>query len=167
MALSGNGRRRASNLEDGTEAPDLLVAKIRAIKSAARGTDIFVNARSDVYLKNLLPDDKKLAEMIRRGNLYRDAGADGFFAPGVNDIAAIREVVKAVDLPTNILLMRATPPIAELKAAGVRRVSAGAVVGRAAYGAATRGVKMLLEEGKPDALFASSGDCPDFNKAFG
>ncbi len=41
--------------------------------------------------------------------------ADGFFAPGVNDIAAIREVVKAVDLPTNILLMRATPPIAELK----------------------------------------------------
>jgi 2-methylisocitrate lyase-like PEP mutase family enzyme len=56
--------------------------------------------------------------------------------------------------------------IAELKAAGVRRVSAGAGPGRAAYGAAVRAVKAMLDEGRYDAIFASSGDCPDFNSFF-
>ncbi len=156
------------NLEDGTAPPDLLAAKIRAIKSAAKakGADIFINARADVYLANLVPDGDKLAELIRRGKLYRDAGADGFFAPALNDLAAIREVVIAVDLPLNILAMRATPPIADLKAAGVRRVSAGAGIGRAAYGAAVRATKMLLSDGKYDTIFSSSGDCPEFNPLF-
>ncbi len=156
------------NLEDGTEPPDLLAAKIRAIKQAARAKnlDVFINARTDVYLANLVPDGDKLAELIRRGKLYRDAGADGFFAPALNDLASIREVVKAIDLPLNILAMRATPAIADLKAAGVRRVSAGAGIGRAAYGAAVRATKMLLNEGKYGAIFSSSGDCPEFNPLF-
>lgn len=157
------------NLEDGSAPPELLAAKIEAIKSTAKakGTDIFINARVDVYLRNLVPDDAKLAEAIRRGKIYRDAGADGLFVPGLNDLAGIREVVGAVDLPFNSLVQKGLPPIAELKAAGVRRVSAGAGISRAAYGAAKRATKMLLEEGKYDAIFASSGDCPEFNKLFG
>jgi 2-methylisocitrate lyase-like PEP mutase family enzyme len=153
------------NLEDGSAPPELLAAKIKAIKRAAKakGTDIFINARADVYLRNLVPDAAKLAEAIRRGNLYRDAGADGLFVPALSDLAAIREVVRAIDLPFNSLVQKTLPPIADLKAAGVRRVSAGAGVSRAAYGAA----KMLLDEGKYDAIFASSGDCPEFNKLFG
>ncbi|HEY2033943.1 MAG TPA: isocitrate lyase/phosphoenolpyruvate mutase family protein [Rhizomicrobium sp.] len=93
------------NLEDGTGEAGLLVAKIEAIKSAAKtkGSDIFINARSDVYLANLVPDDAKLAEIVRRGVLYRDAGANGFFAPAVTQIKDIREIVDAVDLPVNIL----------------------------------------------------------------
>jgi 2-methylisocitrate lyase-like PEP mutase family enzyme len=103
------------NIEDGTEPASLLADKIRAIKLTAKekGADIFINARSDVYLKNLVPDDKKLSEITARGILYRDAGSDGFFAPAVNDIAHIREIVAAVDLPLNILMMRATPPLGE------------------------------------------------------
>jgi 2-methylisocitrate lyase-like PEP mutase family enzyme len=155
------------NLEDANEAPELLAAKIKAIKGAARGTDIFINARADVYLRNLVPDDTKLAEAIRRGTLYRDAGADGLFVPALNELAAIREIVRAVDLPLNSLVQKALPPIAELKAAGVRRVSAGASISRAAYGAAMRAMKMLLNDGKYDTIFASSGDCPEFNKLFG
>jgi 2-methylisocitrate lyase-like PEP mutase family enzyme len=157
------------NIEDGTEPAALLADKIRAIKSAAKekGADIFINARADVYLKNLVPDDKKLADIIARGKLFREAGADGFFAPAVNDIGHIREIVSAVGLPVNILLMRATPLLAELKAAGVRRVSVGALIGRAAYGHAVHATKMLLDEGKPDAIFSTSNDCPDFNKLFG
>jgi 2-methylisocitrate lyase-like PEP mutase family enzyme len=157
------------NIEDSTDEPGLLVAKIAAIKSAAKrkGADIFVNARCDVYLKNLVPDDAKLAEMKRRGILYRDAGADGFFAPAVTALNDIREVVDAVDLPVNILMMRAVPPVAEMKSAGVRRISTGALTGRAAYGKAVKAIKMLMDEGKPDAIFETSGDCPDFNKAFG
>lgn len=157
------------NIEDDTDEPGLLVAKIAAIKSVAKakGADIFINARADVYLKNLVPDDAKLAEIIRRGILYRDAGADGFFAPAVTDIKDIREIVSAVDLPVNILMMRAVPPIAEMKAAGVRRISTGALIGRAAYGKAVKTIRMLMDDGKPDAIFETSGDCPDFNEAFG
>jgi 2-methylisocitrate lyase-like PEP mutase family enzyme len=155
------------NLEDGTSPPELLVAKIKAIKAAAKDADIFINARTDVYLANLVGDDVKLAEAIRRGKLYAAAGADGLFVPALNDLSGIREVVGAIDLPVNILTMKATPPIAQLKEAGVRRVSAGAAPGRAAYGAAMRGMKMLLDDGKYDAIFSSAADCPNFNKAFG
>lgn len=157
------------NLEDGTEPPELLRAKIAAIKRAAKaqGADIFVNARCDVYLQNLAPDDRKLDESLRRGKLYAEAGADGLFMPGMADVAQIREVVNTIDLPVNILIMRNVPAIAELKAAGVRRVSAGALIGRAAYGQAQRATKMLLDEGRYDSIFATSADCPNFNGLFG
>jgi len=82
-------------------------------------------------------------------------------------LSDIRAVVDAVDLPVNLLMMRAVPPIAEMKAAGVRRISTGALIGRAAYGKAVKAIGMLLDEGKPDAIFETSNDCPDFNKAFG
>jgi len=157
------------NLEDGREPPELLVAKIEAIKAAARakGADIFVNARADVYLANLVPDDAKLRETIRRGLLYRDAGADGYFAPFIKDLSDIRAVADAVPLPLNVLMMKGLSPVADLKAAGARRVSAGALTARAAYGAAARAVKMALEEGRYDAIYATSGDCPDFNRLLG
>jgi 2-methylisocitrate lyase-like PEP mutase family enzyme len=157
------------NIEDGRDTPDLLAAKIRAIKSAARrnGADIFINARSDVYLADLVPDDAKLAQIIRRGQLYRDAGADGFFAPFVTDLADISAIAAAVDLPLNVLMRKDAPQVAQLREAGARRVSAGALIARAAYGAAMCAAKMALAEGRYDAIFATSGDCPDFNKFFG
>ncbi len=157
------------NLEDGTSAPELLCAKIGAIKRAAKGkgADVFINARCDVYLQNLAPDERKLEESIRRGKLYAEAGADGLFMPGMSDVAQIRDVVNAIDLPLNILIMKKVSPLAELKAAGVRRVSAGALIGRAAYGQAQRATKMLLSEGKYDSIFATSADCPNFNALFG
>ena len=157
------------NIEDGKSPPELLGRKIAAIKRAAKakGAGVFINARCDVYLLNLVPDDAKLAEMIRRGKLYRDAGADGLFAPAMHDLKEIAEVVSAIDLPINILAMRVVPPIAELKSAGVRRVSIGALTARCAYGAALRGVTTLLKDGRYDAIFATSAGCPNFNGYFG
>lgn len=152
------------NIEDGRDAPDLLAAKIRAIR--ALGKDVFINARADVYLKNLVGDGEKLAEMILRAKLYEAAGADGFFAPSMSDLSAIEQVVHATRLPVNCLVQKTLPPLADLKRIGVRRISAGAAIGRAAYGAAVRAAKMLLDEGKPDVIFASSADCPDFNPLF-
>ena len=157
------------NLEDGTSPPELLGAKIRAIKEAAkaRGADVFINARCDVYLQNLAPDERKLEESLRRGKLYAEAGADGLFMPAMNAQSDIRAVVGTIDLPLNILIMRAAPSLSELKATGVRRVSAGALIGRAAYGQAHNAVRMLLSDGSYDAIFSTSADCPDFNKLFG
>jgi hypothetical protein len=49
---------------------------------------------------------------------------------------------------------------------GVRRVSIGALTARCAYGAALRGVTTLLKDGRYDAIFATSGECPNFNGFF-
>jgi 2-methylisocitrate lyase-like PEP mutase family enzyme len=152
------------NLEDGRGAPDLLAAKIAAIK--ASGVAMFVNARCDVYLSNLVGEGKR-EELVRRGRLYRDAGADGLFAPAVTDPADIAAIVAATPLPVNILVMRAAPPVAKLRELGVRRISTGALMGRAAYGKTAVAAKMLLGEGRYDAIFETSTDCPDFNALFG
>jgi 2-methylisocitrate lyase-like PEP mutase family enzyme len=153
------------NLEDGHGKPELLAAKIAAIKTA--GADIFINARCDIYLFDLVPDAQKLEALIARGQMYRDAGADGFFAPLISDLGDIAKVAQAVPLPLNLLMMKGLAPIAELQKAGARRVSAGALTGRAAYGQAAKAMKMALNDGRYDAMFETTGDCPDFNRFFG
>src|SRR6185436_14820734 len=69
------------NIEDGARAPDILASKIAAIKraTARRGIDVFVNARTDVYLRGLAPVDRRIELTLARGELYRAAGADGLF----------------------------------------------------------------------------------------
>jgi 2-methylisocitrate lyase-like PEP mutase family enzyme len=71
------------NIEDGRSPPELLAAKIEQLKGvAARAhVDLFVNARTDVYLQGLVDAPQRLAETLRRAKCYRDAGADGLFAP--------------------------------------------------------------------------------------
>jgi 2-methylisocitrate lyase-like PEP mutase family enzyme len=157
------------NLEDGRGSPDLLAAKIAAIKAAARakGADIFINARCDIYLFDLVADAQKLEALIARGRLYKDAGADGFFAPLLSNLDDIASVAQAIDLPLNVLMMKGLAPVADLQKAGARRISAGALTGRAAYGQGARAMKMALDEGRYDAMFETSGDCPDFNRFFG
>lgn len=153
------------NIEDGKDSPDLLVAKIKAIKESCRreGVDVFVNARTDVYLKSLVPDEKRLEESLTRGRLYRDAGADGFFVPWVGDAADIRKIAEAIALPLNALIFRHLPLADALKAAGVRRLSAGAGMARAAMGAMRRAAIEMLNEGRYDAMNAEADGCPNFN----
>ena len=137
------------NLEDGKSPPELLAAKIAAIKIACEreGMDIFVNARTDVVLQNLVPREDVVREAIARGEIYLDADADGLFVPALTDLAAMRAIAEAVDLPLNVLIWTGLPPVSELKTAGVRRLSAGAGTSRAAYGAARRAMKEMLEQG--------------------
>src|SRR5262245_54553461 len=66
------------NLEDGAGSPDLLCAKIERAKAAGErlGVDLFVNARTDVYLRGLEPADRRVDETLARAERYRAAGAD-------------------------------------------------------------------------------------------
>ena len=123
------------NLEDGTRAPELLCAKIEEAKNAAsrRGVDLFVNARTDVYLRALAPPEARVEESLRRAERYRRAGADGIFVPGVSDLAEIRDL-SAARLPLNVLARLGLPPAARLAELGVRRLSAGSWVASAALG---------------------------------
>lgn len=156
------------NLEDGNSSPDLLVAKIAAIKAAVKrkGADIYINARADVYLRKLAAPEGPREAMIARGKTYAAAGADGFFAPGVADITDIKAISSAVDLPLNILVWPGLAPIAELKAAGVRRVSAGSGMARAALGALKAATEEMLGAGRYDAMFKSAEGLQNMNALF-
>src|SRR4030095_6681288 len=73
------------NIEDGSSTPDLLCLKIERARRAGQhfGIDLFVNARTDVYLRGLAPEGKQVAETLARAKLYRNAGASGIFVPGL------------------------------------------------------------------------------------
>ena len=124
------------NLEDGAGAPDLLAAKIRAIREAcvAQGMDVFINARTDVYLRGLAPDEQRVDETLARATVYRQAGADGLFVPGLVDVDAMRAIAAACGLPLNVMLRPALHDLAALQALGVRRVSTGSALAESMYG---------------------------------
>ena len=142
------------NLEDGNGTPDLLCAKIEQIKRTAAhlGVNLFVNARTDSYLRNLVPPERRLEESLQRADRYRNAGADGIFVPGVVDAPAITELVAAVKLPLNVLARAGLPAAPALAALGVRRLSAGSGLASAAYGRTAALTKAFLHDGVSAAL---------------
>jgi 2-methylisocitrate lyase-like PEP mutase family enzyme len=106
---------------------DVAVARVRAAAQAARGR-IVLTGRTDNYLHGRAD----LADTIARLVAFAEAGADVLYAPGLPDMAAIRAVVAAVaPKPVNVLIGPSKPvPLAELSAAGVRRVSVGGALYR-------------------------------------
>lgn len=88
-----------------------------------------------------------LADTIARLQAYQEAGADVLFAPGITRLEDIRRVVDSVDLPVNVLARPGVPPVDELAAIGVRRISVGGAFAFAALGAATEAARELLERG--------------------
>lgn len=147
------------NLEDGDESVDATAAKIEAARAAARreGVDLYINARTDTFLKRLVPPERAVAETLARAARYCDAGASGVFVPRLLSADEIREIAAAVAVPLNVLAVPGLAPVAELRALGVRRVSAGAALSRVAYGAAREAAERLLSTGSYDSLFASAG----------
>jgi len=104
-------------------------ARIRAARSAADRVAIpaFINARTDIFLKadSATHGPAMLDSALVRAEAYLDAGASGFFAPGLIDEALIAALCDRCALPVNILAMPNAPPTAQLAAAGVARISHG------------------------------------------
>lgn len=102
--------------------------RIAAIRETTNGKGIplFINARTDVFLKNG-PDThaQHFEEAVTRGIAYAEAGANGLFAPGLKDPALIKEICERSTLPVNIMVMADTPTNAEIAALGVARISYG------------------------------------------
>ncbi|HEY2776251.1 MAG TPA: isocitrate lyase/phosphoenolpyruvate mutase family protein [Candidatus Binatia bacterium] len=123
------------NLEDGTAPAELLARKIAAARRAAEvaGVALFINARTDVYLKDLAPEDRRLEETLARATMYRDAGADGLFVPKLTLESAVREVAARAKMPLNVLLWPGLARPARLRELGVRRLSSGAAIAQAAW----------------------------------
>jgi 2-methylisocitrate lyase-like PEP mutase family enzyme len=114
------------NMEDAMGPAEAHAALIRSVKREL--PQLFVNARTDTHWQR--PGD--LAETLRRVRRYADAGADGVFVPGLAEPADIAAVVAAVDVPVNILFLPGRHSIGILSELGVRRVSTGSLLFRAA-----------------------------------
>ncbi|WP_423205380.1 isocitrate lyase/phosphoenolpyruvate mutase family protein [Pseudomonas kribbensis] len=140
------------NIEDGNGTPELLARKIEVARQVAgkRDVKLFINARTDVYLKSLVPAEDRVAETLRRAALYQAAGADGLFAAGVTSAYEIEAICKGTTLPVNVLGFAGLPSPDELKTLGVRRLSAGSGIAEFMYGAMGSLVKSFLANGKLD-----------------
>lgn len=136
------------NLEDGAGDPAALAAKIRAIRQTciAQGVDVFINARTDVYLRGLAEDGMRVDETLRRAAAYREAGADGLFVPGLVDADAIRAIAADCGLPLNVMLRPQLQDLAALEALGVRRVSTGSALAESMYGRLATQVGTFLRD---------------------
>ena len=144
------------NLEDGPDAAEVLAAKIAAVRAVVGG-ELFINARCDLWLRGIGPVEGRLEEAARRATLYRAAGADGLFMPGVTEAATITALV-GLGMPLNLLAREALPDAAGLEALGVRRLSAGSNIAAAAYAATDRLTRGFLADGSSKAQAAEAMD---------
>lgn len=156
------------NIEDGADSHERHLRKIEAARAAAEraGVALYINARTDVYLAKLVPPEQAVAETIRRGRACKQAGASGLFAPFAMKSEEIAEIAEGVELPLNVISWAGMPKAAELKRLGVRRLSAGTEIARAALNAARLAAEALLAEGDSDDLAARAGGRVNYNKLF-
>ncbi|RFP08887.1 MULTISPECIES: isocitrate lyase/phosphoenolpyruvate mutase family protein [unclassified Duganella] len=156
------------NLEDGKDAPQLLAAKITAIKrlAAQSGKEIFINTRTDVYLKGLAPEGERVAEVLKRAALYKEAGADSLFVPGICKVDEIKAVVAGAGLPVNVMDWPGVPSADELHQLGVRRLSAGSGISQALWAVAAGMAKDFLATGSAGPLVEKAMPYGDLQKLF-
>ena len=142
------------SIEDNTGRPDdpiyereLAAERVRAAAEAARNLPFrfTLTARAENYLVGR-PD---LDDTIRRLQSYQEAGADVLYAPGLASRDDIAAVVGAVDRPVNVVvgLQGVQLTVAELSEIGVRRISVGSALSRAALGTFLRAAREMREKG--------------------
>jgi 2-methylisocitrate lyase-like PEP mutase family enzyme len=134
VGLAGMSIEDASGRGDEIYPFDRAVERVAAAAEAAHagGDPVVLTARAE----NFLHGRADLDDTIARLQAYAGAGADVVYAPGLTRIDQVRRVVAAVDVPVNVLALPGLPPVAELAAAGVARVSVGGALAFLAYGAA-------------------------------
>ena len=142
------------------------IAAIRALANA-RGVPLFINARTDVFFLPAGHPQRRLEEATVRLREYARAGADGAFAPGLVDLGEIAKLAGAVALPLNVYAGYAgVPPVADLAAAGVRRISVGCGPLQGLLGQAEAMAREILERGRYDLMLRDALDAGSANGLF-
>jgi len=147
------------SIEDSTADPatplyalEAAVERLRAARRAIdrAGGDTLLVARAECFLVGR-PD---IDETIARLEAYASAGADCLYAPGIRSSEHIRRVVESVaPKPVNLLVGPSTGlSVSEVAALGVRRISVGGALARAAWGGFIRAAKLLAEQGRFDGF---------------
>jgi 2-methylisocitrate lyase-like PEP mutase family enzyme len=160
LSIEDNSGRRDRPLYD----VDLAAERIRAACAAIADSGVVLVARAECFLVGR-PD---IDEVIRRLTAYAKAGADCLYAPGIREREHISRVVAAVaPKPVNLLIGGAIGlTMADAAALGVRRVSVGGALARAAWGGFVRAAKELAEHGTFEgfAHATSHSELQDFFK---
>jgi 2-methylisocitrate lyase-like PEP mutase family enzyme len=159
------------SIEDSTgnrQAPlyefDLAVDRIKAARRAIDegGTGVLLTGRSEGFIAGR-PD---IDETIKRLVAYADAGADCLYAPGVRSAADVSAIVRAVaPKPVNVLVGGEYFTVAQLADLGVRRISVGGALARAAWTAFIAAAKEIAEQGTFTSL-SRTLPVPEMNALF-
>jgi len=147
------------NLEDGvlrgpirslSDAAD----RIRAAREAAKAASvpIVINARTDLYLRNIGDEASRFDETVERGRAYLAAGADCVYPITLRDPATMGRLVKALDAPINVNVRAGSPSVAELEELGVARASTASQVALMAMSLTRQIADELRETGRFDKL---------------
>ncbi|CRK59505.1 Probable carboxyvinyl-carboxyphosphonate phosphorylmutase [Alloactinosynnema sp. L-07] len=149
------------NIEDSfasDEGPLRAVAaqseRLAAARAAAdqTGISLFINARTDTFLRSAGSDETRVALTVERAQAYLAAGASGIFVPGARDLTTIKTLVAEIAAPVNIMVGPGFPTVPELAGVGVARASLGAAIAEAAYGLTRRATQELLTTGTYDSV---------------
>jgi 2-methylisocitrate lyase-like PEP mutase family enzyme len=152
IRLAAEAGLAGGSIEDATgDAKDpiyefsLAVERVAAAAKASHDCRFVLTARAENFLHGR-PD---LGDTIRRLQAFEAAGADVLYAPGLPSLEAIREVCAAVAKPVNVVmgLKGATYSVEELAAVGVKRISVGGSLARAALGAFVRAAREVKDKG--------------------
>jgi 2-methylisocitrate lyase-like PEP mutase family enzyme len=161
------------NLEDRIDEKHLIdfrlaVDRVRAARAAAdaAGIPFVLNARTDAFEAPEIPRDRRVAEAVRRGNAFREAGASSVFVPFVGDRGTIEQLVQQIAAPLNVLGTPNAPSLKELAALGVRRVTFGSAPMRATLGLVRRMSREWKEKGTYGTLEAYGIPFADLQKLF-
>lgn len=140
-----------ANIEDAAPgsvlfSADEAVERLRAVRRAAPPGTFVLNARTDAYLAGV---EDPLGVAVDRGRRYAEAGADCVFVPGVEAPDDIRALAEAIPVPLNVVagLTGPAPDADSLRALGVRRISVGGSLARAALGYVERAAQEMRERG--------------------
>jgi 2-methylisocitrate lyase-like PEP mutase family enzyme len=167
------------NIEDSLDLNPVLIdemefcERISAIRalSDSLGFHLVINARTDSFYTSSGSQREKLSESIKRGNKYREAGADCIFVQPVSDKETIATLVKEINAPINILAnptigAGATPSIRELLDLGVARVSLGSSLMKATLALIKKVADELSEKGTYNILLDTLTPLPDAATAY-
>ena len=148
LSIEDSTGQASKPLFDADTAVERMRAARRAIDKA--GADTMLIGRAEGFLVGQ-PD---IEQVIARLRAYANAGADCLYAPGISSVEHISAVVGAVaPKPVNLLVgFNADLTMAKIAALGVRRVSVGGALARAAWGGFMRAAKLIIEEGTFDGF---------------
>ena len=158
VALLAGAGAAGCSIEDWNPATGSIdpveVSAARVAVAAHAAGSLVLTARAENHIHGVDDLDDTVARLVA----YRDAGADCVYAPGLSTVDQVAAVVEAVGVPVNVLALPGGPSVAELAAAGVRRVSTGGALAKASYGALLAGARELLGEGTSRYLAGAIGN---------
>ena len=125
---------------------DRQARRLSAIRKSAeqKCIDFFLNARTDVFFVHTENAAQAVDEALERATAYADAGASGFFIPGLTEDALIGQLCEAITLPVNVMVMDGVPSNERLSKLGVARISYGPIPYISAMNALQQEAKKVL-----------------------